>query len=1021
MSTKHSLRSAVRLALRSSQGKFATGPVTTVARCAILTGAAAAAVTALPSVYAQAQDNPVEELVITGTRIRQPGVVSSSPIYSIGAEEIERQQEPELEKILRLLPVTAPSDGQNVNNGTQGAATIDLRGMGSQRTLVMMNGRRMVPFNDDGEVDTSMIPTALIERVDIITGGASAVYGSDAIAGAVNVVLRDDFEGVDVRMNTSQTGESDGQDYWAGVTLGTNAADGAANFVVSLGYQERDPILLGARPLGQLGITTASGANYSNYLAGIPPAAPVAGCGGPEAVSTGGSTTTVPTRVAIAGGPALGQFREDGTLGANCSEFNFNPYNYYQTPLKRYNGTLLGHIDVSDSSEVYSMFNYGKTDVRQQVAPSGVFGTGHFTPLSNPLIGAQARAEIIRVAELGRQAGTVNPAGVLDLTTPNPNDFKFNNWTDTNGNGIVDAPDQLQIQYRRRTGELGTRSEDYNNEMFQAALGLRGELTANWDYDMSFSYGETNRVLVRGGYTNLANFQNALQTTDGVTCANGQATCVPINVFGGYGTITPAMAAYSGASAIQEQTYDQLVGQAFVTGSFEKVHIPSASDAVAFSFGIEHRDEGATLTPDECLKLAPSSCLGGAGGYFLPIDGGFRVNEAFMEALVPLVDGKTGVQGLDLEIGYRYSDYTPSGSDDTWKFGVNYRPIESLLFRAMQQRAARAPNVDELASPTVSGLDNAPADPCSIANAANNGPGTALRDLCISTGMSAAQVGTVENIVSGQVNIFEGTDLANLPTIEQADTTTVGFVWTPDLGALLNPVFSLDYYNIDIANPIDDFSPGDVINACYQLAIADECAKVKRVGGTLTLGGAGIMLLTRNKVYSQAEGVELGFNFGFNVGMGDLMFSGTANKYLTHEYQSLSALPVVDCNGFFGTNCENVRPDFRMIERTTWNLNNLSLSAQLRHIGAVSVEPIERAGVYTEFRDLDSETYVDLYASYRFADKYLLSFGAMNVTDIDPPVVGNEAASTSFNSGNTFPSTYDVLGPVYTLQLSMQF
>src|SRR6187200_2699800 len=132
MSTKHSLRSAVRLALRSSQGKFATGPVTTVARCAILTGAAAAAVTALPSVYAQAQDNPVEELVITGTRIRQPGVVSSSPIYSIGAEEIERQQEPELEKILRLLPVTAPSDGQNVNNGTQGAATIDLRGMGSQ-------------------------------------------------------------------------------------------------------------------------------------------------------------------------------------------------------------------------------------------------------------------------------------------------------------------------------------------------------------------------------------------------------------------------------------------------------------------------------------------------------------------------------------------------------------------------------------------------------------------------------------------------------------------------------------------------------------------------------------------------------------------------------------------------------------------------------------------------------------------------------------------------------------------------
>jgi iron complex outermembrane receptor protein len=1021
MSTNRSLRSAVRLALASNHGEFSKrpSPIRRAARCAILTGAAAAAAGALPLAYGQ--EPQVEELVVTGTRIRQPGVVSSSPIYSVGAEEIERQQEPELEKILRLLPITAPSDGQNVNNGTQGAATIDLRGMGSQRTLVMMNGRRMVPFNDDGEVDTSMIPTALIERVDIITGGASAVYGSDAIAGAVNVVLREDFEGVDLRMNTSQTGEKDGQDSWVGVTLGTNAADGAANIVMSLGYQDREAILLGARPLGQLGITTATGTGYAQYLAGQPPTPPVAGCGGPEAVASGGSTTTVPTRVAIAGGPALGQFREDGTLGTNCSEFNFNPYNYYQTPLERYNGTLLATLDVSDDAEVYSMFNYGKTEVRQQVAPSGVFGTGHFTPLSNPLIGAQARTAIIAAAEAGRLAGTVNVAGVPNTATPNPNDFLFHNWTDSNGNGVVDAADQLQIQYRRRTGEIGARSEDYTSEMFQAVLGLRGAITDNWDYDVSFQYGETDRSLLREGYTNLANFQAALQTTDGVTCANGQATCVPINVFGGYGTITPAMAAYSGASALQTQGYDQLIGQAFVTGSFENLQLPSASDAVAFSFGIEHRDESAFLTPDECLKLAPSSCLGGAGGYLLPIDGGYRVNEAFMEALVPLIDGKTGAQGLDLEFGYRYSDYTPSGSDDTWKFGINYRPIESLLFRAMQQRAARAPNVDELSSPTVIGLDNAPADPCSTANVANNGPGTVLHDRCIATGMSPAQVGTVENIVSGQVNVFEGTDLANLPTIEQADTTTVGFVWTPDLGALLNPVFSLDYYNIDITNPIDDFSPKDVLDACYGLGITTECAKVVRVGGTLTLGGAGIQLLTRNKVYSQAEGVELGFQFGFNVGMGDLMFTGTANKYLTHEYQSLSALPVVDCNGYFGTSCQNVRPDFRMIERTTWNVNNLSLSAQLRHIGAVSVEPIERNGVYTEFRDLASETYVDLYASYTFADKYLLSFGAMNVTDIDPPVVGNEAAATDWNSGNTFPSTYDVLGRVYTLQLSMQF
>src|SRR5262245_60214019 len=388
MSKKHSLRSAVRLALASGQSKFSTGPVSRAARYAILTGAAAAAAAALTPVYGQ--DTPIEELVITGTRIKQPGVVSSSPIYSIGAEEIERQQEPEIEKILRLLPITVPSDGQNVNNGTQGAATINLRGLGSQRNLVLMNGRRMVPFNDDGEVDTSMIPPALIDRIDIITGGASAVYGSDAISGAVNVILKDDFEGVDVQLNTSQTGESDGQDTFAAVTLGTNAADGAANIVLSLGYQDRDAILLGARPLGQLGIATADGSGYNEYLTGQPPVPAPAGCGGPGSVAAGGSTTTVPTRVAIAGGPGLGQFRDNGTLAANCGVFNFNPFNYYQTPQKRYTGTVLANLDVSDTSEIYSMFNYGKTSVDQQVAPSGVFGTGMFTPLSNPFIGSQA-------------------------------------------------------------------------------------------------------------------------------------------------------------------------------------------------------------------------------------------------------------------------------------------------------------------------------------------------------------------------------------------------------------------------------------------------------------------------------------------------------------------------------------------------------------------------------------------------------------------------------------------------------
>src|SRR5688572_29025158 len=469
------LRSAIRLALANGYGT-STASARKAARYAILTTAAAAAATSVP---AYAQDPDAETIVVTGTRIRQPGVVSSSPIYSIGSEEILRQQEPEIEKLLRLLPITAAGDNQNVNNGTDGAATIDLRGLGTQRNLVMLNGKRMVPFSFDGEVDTAMIPTALIERIDIITGGASAVYGSDAISGALNVILKNDFEGVDIQWNTSQTAEGDGQDTFAAVTLGANAADGRGNIVLSFGMQERDPITLGQRPLGRLGITTANGANYTQFLAGQPPLPPAANCTGPDAVLSGGSGTTLPRRVAIAGGPGLGQFRNDGTLGANCSTFNFNPYNYYQTPLERYNGTVIGNFEFDESVDAYAMFNYGKAKVQSVVAPSGIFGSNYFTPLANPFISAQARTLMINAANAGRLAGTVNVAGIPNPATPDPTDTLFHNWNDRGTIGVVDAADDLNIAYFRRTVELGPRSEDITGELFQFTFGLRGDISDN--------------------------------------------------------------------------------------------------------------------------------------------------------------------------------------------------------------------------------------------------------------------------------------------------------------------------------------------------------------------------------------------------------------------------------------------------------------------------------------------------------------------------------------------------------------
>ena len=296
-----------------------------------------------------AAQEKMEEIVVTGTRIEVPGTVSSSPIYSVGTQEIRLQQQPEVEKILRILPIVKPADGANVNNGTAGVATVNLRGLGEQRNLILMDGKRLTPYNEDGIVDTSVIPTALIERIDIITGGASAVYGSDAISGALNFVMKKDFEGVEFNTDWAQTAENDGDTLTAFFTVGANVADGRGNVVLSVNYTDRDAVLLGARPLGQLGIETSTGAGYAEFLAGQGPTPAPAGCS-PEAgaTATGGSTTTVPTRVAIAGGPALGQFRDDGTLAANCSVFNFNPFNYYQTPQKRYGGFAMGSFEISE-------------------------------------------------------------------------------------------------------------------------------------------------------------------------------------------------------------------------------------------------------------------------------------------------------------------------------------------------------------------------------------------------------------------------------------------------------------------------------------------------------------------------------------------------------------------------------------------------------------------------------------------------------------------------------------------------
>ncbi|MDY6945641.1 MAG: TonB-dependent receptor [Pseudomonadota bacterium] len=997
-------------------------------QCALWTGAAATLAT--QSVYA-AEDQSIQEVVVTGTRISVPGAISSSPILSIGADEIQLQQATEIEQVLRDLPVTQVGDGSNVNNGSAGAATLNLRGLGPERNLILINGKRVTPFNYDGEVDTSIIPTALIERVDIVTGGASAVYGSDAIAGAVNFVMKDDFEGVDISTDFSQFDERDGDLRSASFVMGANVADGRGNIVVSMNWTDREAVLLGDRPLGQLGIVSATGGGYQQFLDGVQPTAAPAGCGGPNAVSTssGGSGTTLPTRIALFGGGSLGQFVDGGGLIPNCSVFNFNPYNYYQTPLERFGGMVMGHFEMNEHAEAYARFGYTSTSVRTQVAPSGIFNTPFWTPMSNPLINPTTRDGLLARFN-GADRALMRTSATATNTAPE-------NWRDLNSNGVIDAADDVRITYQRRTVEFGPRSTTYDNNSYNMLIGVRGELFADWDYDVFGQYGESERSNVSAGYANVTNIANAIDAaidpnTGLNACRSGAAGCVPLNLFGGFGSITPDQVAYSSASAIEQQAYEQKIVGASVSGPINAVQIPWAASSMAMSFGVEYREEFGTATPDLCWQTLPASCLGGAGGAILPISGGFDVKEVYGEVLLPVASDLPGVQALDLEAGYRYADYDPSGVNRTYKYGLSYKPIDQVMFRVMKQRAARAPNVGELAAPNVTALNNAQIDPCSVANAANITP--ALAALCIQTGMDAGQVGVVQNLEAGQINTFEGTDLTNLPKPEQADTLTVGVVWSPDfIPVAKNVLISLDYYDVEINDVIGEFGAQEVLDACYVNAMADQCAKIKRIGGNLVVDGSGIETYTTNLKYLRAEGVELGMALGFDIGrFGNLRVSANVNKYLTHESQSDDTTALVDCVGTFGTNCGNgpqggPLPETRWLQRTTWNYNDFTVSLLWRHLSDITsalpaCPPGEDEGcIFPAFRNVSSYDYFDLFGSWQFMEQASVSFGVSNLFEKDPPVVGNEAADTSSNSGNTFPQLYDALGRQFSVGLRVSF
>ncbi len=955
----------------------------------------------------ETQQRSLEEIVVTGTRIRSPGLVANSPISSVDQTELQFRQPASAEDFIRELPSAIPALGPGTNNGTGGGSTVNLRGLGSNRNLLLFNGRRIVPFNLDGVVDTNFVPIALLDRTDLVTGGASAVYGADAISGVINFISRQDFEGVEFsgRYGTSERGDADRTT--ADIIFGANTSDGRGNITMSFGYTDTESLRMGERNFGVSSLSSATG-NPSGSSAGVPTFSVLrVGAVDPE--------TGIPATVLAQYDPALGAFSPNFTL------FNFNPLNFYQGPLERTQGTAMARYEVAPFAEAYGEFLFMNNTRKAQLAPSGSFFNNWNISVDNPFLNDVTRQQLCLSGT--RQVGVDgdgDPIIVPGQIAP--------------ADCVAGSDEIIQgVQLRRRFTELGPRLNDFDNQIFQYTAGIRGDITSSWDYDVYWSRGQADQSQVRGNWGSNSRVQQALlATTDPVTgapvCIDPSNGCVPLNLFGPEGSITDEMIDFFNLSSLLAQEVVQEIGSASVSGDLGDIRSPWADSPIGVALGVEHRRVSASTRSDQASQVQAEVL--GTGAPTPDRSGSYKLNEVFVEMLAPVLPG------VIFEGGYRHSQFTVEDSQNygSWKAGLAWEPIDSLRLRTMFQRATRSPNVNELFAPQVSGLSNLDTDPCQGAAISSGDASTAgtLSNLCRLTGVPVGIIGSLPAPAAGQINVLTGGNPALNP--EEANTWTVGFVWQPTMVDDLT--LTVDYYRIKLTDQVSSPSSTDILDQCYSTTFNPSrefnaaCALVQRspIGGDLNASDSpGVVTALSNSGRSTTDGIDLGAVYGLELpnGRGGLTFSINVTHVLNWDFQANPTATDRDCVGFYSVACNDATGSgmvhkTRFNQRTTWSLNAFDVSVNWRYMSGMSVEP--GAGNFLPaFSSISATSYFDLSGAWRATDNVRVLLTVNNALDKKPPVVGDTIGSTAVNSGNTFPQYYDVLGRFYNLGVNISF
>ncbi len=947
----------------------------------------------------------VDRIEVTGTRIPSANLDSTSPITTIDATAIKADGLRSVENLLNNLPQVFAAQGANVSNGATGTATVNLRGLGASRTLVLVNGRRLPAGSPRTfAADLNQIPAPLIKRVELLTGGAGAIYGSDAVAGVVNFIMNDKFEGAQVELNTSfyqheqhdSTGtadmirargisnpgnfkvpgnvSADGKINDFNLLFGSNFANGKGNATVFFNFKKEDALLQSERDFSSCSTGNAT-TNNTSTINGI-----VFGGG----FRCGGSGTSFPGQFIVAAGARTVANSAGGTrayVGAN-DQYNFGPLNYFQRPSERYGFNAFANYEVNPQAKLYTEFSFHDDATVAQIAPSGLFGFdasgANAVRCNNPLLSADWR----------RDLGCVGTTGTADAFI------------------------------LRRNVEGGGRQDDIRHTSFRMVMGVKGEFAKYWNYDI---FAQEAKVVFQETYKNDFSIRRATLAMDAVLDASGNvvcrsgAPCVPYNIWS-LGGVTPAALNYLQTPGFQKGYTSQKVYGATVNADLGEYgwKLPAAKNGIGVAFGVETRQERLSLDTDSAFSTGD---LFGQGGPTIGLSGGYNVKEVYGEFRAPLIEGKQMAELLSVNGSIRNADYSTGPNTTSFGIGAEWSPVKEVRTRASYQEAVRAPNVIELFTARGLGLYDLAVDPC--------GPSrTATLAQCQLTGLPTALYGNAFlNSPAGQYNALFGGNPSLKP--EESKSYTFGAVFA--IGRNFNA--SIDYFDIQVEKVIGNAPPGTILAQCLATGSASFCGLITRDRlGTLWALPAGQILATNlNLGKLKTSGYDFTADYFYKLpAYGNLKFNFTGTLLKTNIQEPLPGLGEFDCKGLHGATCGVPSPEWRHKLRTTWETPwNLDLALTWRYISSVdqqgtsSSPQLRNAALAAADRTLGERNYVDIAATYAVTKKITLRGGINNLFDRDPPLSGLVGAG--FGNGNTYPQVYDALGRRIFLNATMKF